>query len=221
MRNELREIIRGIIVVGTFYLFFTYSSKNIYLFLAIILAGLIIPDILLPRRKKQKASSTKKPSTNSKNYSKKSTLKNTSKKLKNPTNEQLLAAGFNQLEGVDFERLVAMYYEDKGYKPQIIGGSGDHEVDIILTDPKEKYKIAVQCKCWNTKNVDNGTILKLSAGKRVYKCLEAWCITTSDYTRKAKEAAEGSNVRIFNGLYVQETIGKWKQEKLKEKLKMV
>lgn len=33
-------------------------------------------------------------------------------------------------------------------------------------------------------------------------------LTTSDYTRAAKEAAEGSNVRIFNGLYVQETIGK-------------
>ena len=69
------------------------------------------------------------------------------------------------MDGYEFKRLVAMIYQDKGYEPQIVGGSGDHEVDIILTDPKEKYKIAVQCKHWKTKNVGNDVILRLSAGR--------------------------------------------------------
>lgn len=200
-------------------------------FLVLVIIGLIITfyyfiinkvkDALGLNQKNRKKNTKSAKSTTKMNIKPKSTNKKTaSKKLKNPTDIQLLTAGFDELEGTDFERLVAMYYEEKGYKPYIVGGSGDHEVDIILTDPKENYKIAVQCKCWNTKNVGNDIILRLYAGKKVHKCLDAWCITTSDYTAAAKEAAENSNIRIFNGLYVQETIGKWRKKKA-ESLKLV
>lgn len=133
------------------------------------------------------------------------------------SDEELLSTTLKGLNGYEFERLVEMYYKDKGYEPQIVGGSGDHEVDIILTDPKEKYKIAVQCKHWKTKNVGNDIILRLSAGNRVHKCLDAWCITTSsNYTKSAIEAAEGLNIRLLNGLHVQDKIGSWQKRKLKE-----
>lgn len=132
------------------------------------------------------------------------------------TDKEILQSDLKELNGYEFERLVAMYYKDKGYEPQIIGGAGDHEVDLILIDPKEKYKIAVQCKHWKSKNVGNDVILRLSAGKRVHKCLDAWCITTSNYTKSAKEAAEGLNIQLFNGLHVHDQIEGWRRKKLEK-----
>lgn len=120
------------------------------------------------------------------------------------------------MNGSEFERLVTLYFDAKGYQPQLVGGSGDHEVDIILTDPKENYKIAVQCKHWKTKKVGNDVILRLSAGKRVHKCLDTWCITTNYYTKAAEEAAEANKVRLWNGLHVHNNIVKWQQEQIQK-----
>ena len=130
--------------------------------------------------------------------------------------KEILQSDLKEINGYEFERLVAMYYKDKGYEPQIIGGAGDHEVDLILIDPKEKYKIAVQCKHWKSKNVGNDVILRLSAGKRVHKCLDAWCITLSNYTKSAKEVAEGLNIQLFNGLHVHDQIEGWCRKKLEK-----
>lgn len=137
-RNDLLVLLRGVFIVGGLYLIYNYIDNTpVYLYFIVIIVGAVLPDIIIPVKKKKT-----KTTNNPKN-------KSSIKKLRNPTDQQLLTAKFEELEGVDFERLVAMYYKDLGYNPVIIGGSGDHEVDLILTDPKEKYKIAVQCKCWN------------------------------------------------------------------------
>lgn len=202
----------SIIFFGLAWFWLIADDPEWYWLFIILLAGVIIPELLFPPKKKSTTKrSTKKSGTNSNQRKANSSTK---RKL---SDEELLTANLKDLNGYEFERLVAMYYKDKGYEPQIVGGSGDHEVDIILTDPKEKYKIAVQCKHWKTKNVGNDVILRLSAGKRVHKCLDAWCITTSNYTNSAKEAAEGLNIRILNGLHVQDKIGNWRKRKLKSK----
>lgn len=46
--------------------------------------------------------------------------------------------------------------------------------------------------------------------------MEAWYITTSNYTKDAKEAAEKLNIKLFNGLHVHDKIGKWQKKKAKE-----
>src|SRR5690606_572431 len=130
-----------------------------YWLFIILFAGVIIPELLFPPKKKSTTKSSKK---NSGTKSDKRKAKFTKRKL---SDEEILSTNLKDLNGYEFERLVAMYYKDKGYEPQIVGGSGDHEVDIILTDPKEKYKIAVQCKHWKKKNVGNDVILRLHAGK--------------------------------------------------------
>lgn len=201
----------GIIFGGLSWFWLIADNPPWYLLFIILIAGVLIPELIFPQKKKSKSRKAKK-----------NTVKSTSKQKGKSSNrklsdEEILASNIDELNGYDFERLVAMYYEEKGYKPQIVGGSGDHEVDIILTDPKENYKIAVQCKHWKTKNVGNNTILRLSAGKRVHKCLDAWCITTSNYTKDAITAAEGLNIRLLNGLHVQDKIGRWKKQKMTRK----
>jgi restriction system protein len=188
----------GIIFGGLAWLWLIAKNPPWYMLFVILIAGVLIPELLFPPRKKTKSQKRKNNSKKSKSSNQRG--KTSKRKL---TDIEILSSTIEELNGEEFERLVAMYYEDQGYKPQIVGGSGDHEVDIILTDPKENYKIAVQCKHWRTKNVGNNIILRLSAGKRVHKCLDAWCITTSNYTKDAIAAAEGLNIRILNGLHVQ------------------
>ncbi|MDR6554668.1 restriction endonuclease [Paenibacillus qinlingensis] len=104
-----------------------------------------------------------------------------------------------------------MYYKDQGYQVECIGGSGDHEVDLILKG-KEGYKIAVQCKRWK-QDVGNDIVLRLKAGKQVHGCYDAWIVTTSNYTRAAKEAAEKLNIKLINGLMLDDKIKRWKAQK--------
>jgi restriction system protein len=107
---------------------------------------------------------------------------------------------------------MELYYTDQGYSVQRVGGSGDHEVDLILKG-KEGYKIAVQCKRWK-KDVGNDIVLRLKAGKQVHGCYDAWIVTTSNFTRAAKEAAESLNINLINGLILNDKLNIWKKRRV-------
>ncbi|WP_301624823.1 restriction endonuclease [Paenibacillus apis] len=127
--------------------------------------------------------------------------------MKKLTDAQLLKADVRTLSGTDFERLMELYYIDQGYTVQRVGGSGDHEVDLILKG-KEGYKIAVQCKRWK-QDVGNDIVLRLKAGKQVHGCYDAWIVTTSNFTKAAKEAADKLNIKLINGLSLDERLKRW------------
>ncbi|WP_232238794.1 restriction endonuclease [Paenibacillus forsythiae] len=40
-------------------------------------------------------------------------------------------------------------------------------------------------------------VLRLKAGKQVHGCYDAWIVTTSHFTRSAKEAAERLNIKLI------------------------
>lgn len=127
------------------------------------------------------------------------------------TEAQLITADIHSLSGTDFERLIELYYKDQGYSVERIGGAGDHEVDLILRG-KEGYKIAVQYKRWK-QNVGNDIVLRLKAGKQVHGCYDAWVVTTSNFTEKAREAAEGLNIKLINGIALENKLNAWKKKK--------
>ncbi|WP_241236250.1 restriction endonuclease [Brevibacillus marinus] len=76
---------------------------------------------------------------------------------------------------------------------------------------KEGYKIAVQCKRWK-RDVGNDIVLRLKAGKQIYGCYDAWIITTSNFTKAAREAAEPLRIRLINGLTVHDMITRWRKD---------
>lgn len=127
--------------------------------------------------------------------------------MKKLTDAQILKADVKTLSGTDFERLIELYYIDQGYTVQRVGGSGDHEVDLILKG-KEGDKIAVQCKRWK-QDVGNDIVLRLKAGKQVHGCYDAWIVTTSNFTKAAKEAADKLNIKLINGLSLDERLKRW------------
>ncbi|MGG0171871.1 restriction endonuclease [Paenibacillus dokdonensis] len=127
------------------------------------------------------------------------------------TDTQLITADLHSLSGTDFERLMESYYKDQGYSVERIGGSGDSEVDLILRG-KEGYKIAVQCKRWK-QNVRNDTVLRLKAGKQVHGCYDAWIVTTSNFTNFARRDAERLNIKLINGIALENKLNAWKKKK--------
>jgi restriction system protein len=141
-----------------------------------------------------------------------------SKSQKNRLNDtEILSAKIDDLSGTDFERLCFMYFEDKGFKPETTKVTGDHGVDLVIKDPMDGMKIAVQCKRWKKDNsIGNADLIKLFAGSRAYQCMGTLFITTSTYTNPAKDYAESVKMELWSRLTVLDRIGKWQKEKLKK-----
>jgi len=205
-KNNIENLLRGLLVISSASVCF-YFNLGVYYFFGSILLSLIASALF---GRMLDSIGMKKTATKGR----KATVQNKSKQqqtYKIYSDDELLTADIDSLSGTDFERLMEMYYQDKGYKVQRIGGSGDHEVDLILQD-KKGFKIAVQCKRWK-KDVGNDIVLRLNSGKRVHGCYDAWIVTTSHFTRSAKEAAESLNIKLINGAQVQDMIGRWRKER--------
>jgi restriction system protein len=188
-----------------------WSFLFIFLFAGVFAAEII--GALWTRSRRKSAGNTKASAQQSTKRrvqatAKQHTVSKTKHKL---TDEEIINADIDTLSGTDFERLMELYYIDKGYDVERVGGSGDHEVDLILKG-KEGYKIAVQCKRWK-QDVGNDIVLRLKAGKQIYGCYDAWIVTTSNFTKAAREAAEPLRIRLINGLTVHDMINRWRKER--------
>ncbi|PNQ84217.1 restriction endonuclease [Paenibacillus polymyxa] len=215
--RQVAYVLRGLFIIVGLTIYFKIPGLHWGYLFGILLGSVILGEIFgsmwtrkQRQKKKSKATGTKKTgrsrtaSTN--NGVSKAKGKITSKKL---TDAQILQANVDTLSGTDFERLMELYYTDQGYSVQRVGGSGDHEVDLILKG-KEGYKIAVQCKRWK-RDVGNDIVLRLKAGKQVHGCYDAWIVTTSNFTRAAKEAAERLNIKLINGVALADRLKRWKK----------
>lgn len=177
------------------------TVKLVFIYISVIFALAILNQILFPSKKRK--ISGKKRSVRL------TEQKNSSKKKVKP--DDIMNSDIDSLSGTDFEKLIAMYYTDQGYKVKIVGGSGDNEVDLIM-EGKEGYKIAVQCKRWKN-NVGNDIVLRLKAGKQFHGCYDGWIITTSHFTKDAQIAAEKLNIKLINGIQTYDMISRWKKKK--------
>ncbi|MEK5142141.1 restriction endonuclease [Paenibacillus sp. FSL M7-0134] len=212
--KQVAHVLRGLFIIVGLTIYFKIPGLHWGYLFGILLGSVILGEIFgsiwtRKRRQKKKGKSvggkngrSSVPNTN--NGVRKAIAKTTSKKL---TDAQILQADVDTLSGTDFERLMELYYTDQGYSVQRVGGSGDHEVDLILKG-KEGYKIAVQCKRWK-RDVGNDIVLRLKAGKQVHGCYDAWIVTTSNFTRAAKEAAERLNIKLISGVALADKLQRW------------
>lgn len=102
------------------------------------------------------------------------------------------------MTGTDFEKLIMELLKALHYTKLIKkGGSGDRGVDIIGTDPKDRT-VYIQCKRW-VSSVDATPIQRLHSMQLTDKADRAICVTTSKYTKEAREVAKLTNVQIIDG----------------------
>lgn len=104
----------------------------------------------------------------------------------------------DSMSGTDFERFCADLLRLHGYTDvYLTPASGDQGIDI--TAEKDDMKWCFQCKCWGTEtSVGNNEVMQTYAGKAFYHCDIAVVITTSYFTRKAKEYAQQTGVLLWD-----------------------
>jgi restriction system protein len=185
--------------------------------LFIIVLG-VIAGLLQPKKRQRKR--TRHSTAKQSNKINKVSLRRPNSLICRPDNE-ILSAQLNELSGPEFERLLALYFRDKGYIVKEVGvGGNDGGVDLVIID-KRGEKTAVQAKCYADHNaVPVQTVRELVAAKRNHDCILSLLITTSDLTLPAKREAEQFRVEYWHGGLVEQKLmswGKWQPNKFSKK----
>ncbi|PWW08619.1 restriction system protein [Paenibacillus cellulosilyticus] len=175
-----------------------------------------IRGILEPPKRKRRKKQTRSTNKHSKSNKSASSSFSRSSKTCRP-DEELLLTPLDEINGTEFERLLALYFKDRGYKVHEVGvGGNDGGVDLVIVD-KRGERTAVQAKCYAETNAVNvQTVRELVGAKRNHNCVLSLLITTSDLTGPAKKEAELLRVEYWHGAVIERKLtswGKWKPSK--------
>lgn len=182
--------------------------KEIILFVLAVVALGVIAGLLQPQKKKKGRS--RRPANANKRRSASTPQKvNRSSKSCRP-DEIILSRPLGDLNGTEFERLLALYFRDQGYVVHEVGiGGNDGGVDLVIVN-KRGERTAVQAKCYADHNmVPVQTVRELVAAKRNHNCMLTLLVTTSDLTGPAKKEAEQFKVEYWHGGLLTEKFSKW------------
>jgi hypothetical protein len=106
---------------------------------------------------------------------------------------------FATLSPFELEQLVAEIFHAKGYQAHVTPRSGDYGVDVIAECGSTKVAIQVK-KYMRGNNVGNVDVQKILGGMsyKHYRATEAVLVTTSDFSKKARDQAEGNDIELWN-----------------------
>lgn len=105
------------------------------------------------------------------------------------------------LNGYEFEDLIANYFRISGYEVIQTPKSGDQGADLIISDGS--MKTVVQVKKYSG-GVSNSAVQQVVAAKSLYEADEAMVITNSFYTPSAVELAYVNDVELIDGEKLEE-----------------
>ena len=113
-----------------------------------------------------------------------------------------LLGGVRSMSGAQFEAYTAEVLRAMGYRTEVLGGSGDQGVDLLVEG--EGRRIAVQCKNY-ARPVGNKPVQEVYAGAAYHGCREAWVVAPAGYTRGAFDLARNVGVELFDA----DSLRKW------------
>jgi len=97
----------------------------------------------------------------------------------------------------DFESLIARLFRTYGHDVELVGGSSDHGVDIVVKN-KQGEKWVVQCKRY--RGAVGEPVLRDLYGAMLHENAQgAYLITTGYFTQKAIEWAEEKPIILYDG----------------------
>lgn len=97
----------------------------------------------------------------------------------------------------EFERYVAELFRRKGYHVQLRGRSGDHGVDLMLTQPNGKQAV-VQCKRYR-KTIGPEIVRELYGTLIHERVAHAFLVTTAGISRSGRQWAKGKPITLIDG----------------------
>ncbi len=117
------------------------------------------------------------------------------------------------VDGHSFEAFCADLLQKNGFENVVVtSGSGDQGIDILCR--KEEVKYGIQCKCYS-KDIGNKAVQEAYSGAQFYNCHVPVVLTNRDFTPAAREAAERTNVILWNRQKLDQLIKKAEENKSK------
>lgn len=106
----------------------------------------------------------------------------------------------DKMDGIEFEKYLAMIFTSNGYESTVTKASGDQGADLILE--KNNVKYAVQAKRYSNP-VSNKAVQEVISSRLFYNLDSAIVVTSNYFTQSARDLAECSDVRLIDrmGLY--------------------
>jgi hypothetical protein len=102
----------------------------------------------------------------------------------------------NQMSGIEFERFCKDILVNYEWLVNTTRASGDHGVDIIAR--KKGKDIAIQCKNYTNKMVNNRAIQEVYTGCHFYDLDLPVIVTNIGFTKQAIQEAEKLDVKLFD-----------------------
>jgi HJR/Mrr/RecB family endonuclease len=117
---------------------------------------------------------------------------------------QLSPTQLQNLGDKEFEIFVKNVLRKMGFDAHVVGGAGDHNVDIVANRTDEfgyLEKWVVQCKRYAEENKVTGPmVLNLATAATVEHDRASAClVTSSNFTEEARVRAKSHHVRLING----------------------
>lgn len=107
----------------------------------------------------------------------------------------LSTAEIDTMSGAEFERYLVRLLTFHGYAVTHTGAAGDQGCDLLLV--KDGCRVACQAKRYR-KRVTNDAVAEAVASKAYHACDEAMVITSSDFTKSARDLAKANNCRLID-----------------------
>lgn len=95
-----------------------------------------------------------------------------------------------------YEKRVALYFEEKGYKVELTNFTNDYGVDVFAQNNLEK--IAIQAKMYgkSTRKINRKMVMELHGAKDFFDCDRAMFATNGVVLKDAKNVADKLRIEI-------------------------
>jgi len=100
-----------------------------------------------------------------------------------------------KMDGVSFEKFIALMFTLRGYKVEFTPSTADQGVDLVAVRGEER--IAIQCKRWDNP-VGPEAVQQVFTGKSLYECTKAILVTTASLTPQAQKMANKLDITYWD-----------------------
>lgn len=100
-----------------------------------------------------------------------------------------------KMDGVSFEKFIALMFTLRGYKVEFTPSTADQGVDLIAVRNQER--IAIQCKRWDDP-VGPEAVQEVFTGKSLYDCTKGILVTTASLTSQAQKMANKLDITYWD-----------------------
>jgi Restriction endonuclease len=121
----------------------------------------------------------------------------------NDRKNELLLRNWRALRGIPFENFLEEVFEVLGFVVETTKITGDQGIDLIVSRSGER--LSIQIKGYEG-SVGNDSVQEAVAGMIHYRCHRCAVITNSQFTRTARDLAQGTGCILIDGSMIPDLI---------------